>query len=623
MLQDMRKSTQGTAAKIVVGLIVIAFSMFGIESILLGGGGSGVAEVNGEDISPQELQQAVNTQKRRLIAMMGDGIDPAMLDDQRLSGQALDSLINRKLLMQSASDMKLSVSERQIGAIIGSMEQFQVDGQFSPEAYKSLLSSSGYTPAYFKQNLSDDIALNQLRSGLAGSEFATPSELTLNARVTAEQRDLRYMTIPLEKFTADTDISEADIEAFYTANQSSFLTPESVDLEFIELQADDFRAPVEESLVLEAYQQARQNPQFQTEHRVYHILFEQTEDDTQQQRIADARAQLASGVDFADVAREFSDDVGSAGSGGDLGYSGGDAFPEEMEQAIAQLELNVVSEPVQTDAGRHLIMVTERNDGKVADLEDMRAELEDSIQADEARVVLLRTVEALRDLSFNAEGLDGPAQELDLVVQQAEGITRSQPDGLFANPSLVTAAFSDDVLEAGHNSEVIEHSGGRFVVMRVRRYNEPEVKPLASVREQIVADITETSARAAVAAAAEQAVQALRSGTSVEEFAKREGYEWQVELGASRRNTVVPGGVLQRAFELPAPAEGLASSDFIMTPTGDAQVFQLVRVNAGDYESLAEAEQQLLRQQVSAEYSNLVDTEFQRGLRSDAEINVL
>ena len=278
MLQDMRKSTQGTAAKIVVGLIVIAFSMFGIESILLGGGGSGVAEVNGEEISPQEFQQAVNPQKRRLIAMMGDSIDPAMLDDQRLSGQALDSLINRKLLMQSASEKNLSVSERQIGAIIGGMEQFQVDGQFSPDAYKSLLSTAGYTPAYFKQNLRDDIILNQLRSGLAGSEFATPSELALNARVTAEQRDLRYLTIPLENFSIDSDVSEAEIEAFYAENQSRFLTPESVDLEYIELHRDDFRQPVEERLVLEAYEEAKQNPQYKTENRVSHILFEDTED---------------------------------------------------------------------------------------------------------------------------------------------------------------------------------------------------------------------------------------------------------------------------------------------------------------------------------------------------------
>ncbi len=103
MLQNIRKYTQGTTAKIVVGLIVISFAFFGIESILLNGGGNEIAEINGEPIYPEELQQALDTQKRRLVAMMGEKIDPAMLDDDRLRPQALEALINRKLLMQSAA----------------------------------------------------------------------------------------------------------------------------------------------------------------------------------------------------------------------------------------------------------------------------------------------------------------------------------------------------------------------------------------------------------------------------------------------------------------------------------------------------------------------------------------
>ena len=399
MLQDIRRSTKGTAAKIVVGLIVVSFSIFGIESILLGGSGSGIAEVNGEDISSQELQQSVNTQKRRLIAMMGDNIDPTVLDDQRLSARALEALINRKLLMQAANGMNLAVSEREIGAAIGSMDQFQMDGAFSPEVYKSVLSSAGYTPNYFKQSLRDDMLLNQLRSGLAGSEFATPSELALNARVISEQRDVRYFTIPLEKFAAVSSISEADIETYYNANQSGFRTRESVDLDYIELGVDDFRQPVEESAILEAYELAQQDFQVRTENRVSHILFETAADEAQfsvQQRLAGAQAQLAAGAEFAAVARELSDDTGSANNGGDLGYSTGDAFPEEMELAIAELEVNAVSAPVQTDAGTHLIIVTERRDGKVASLEDMRDQLRDTLQAEEARIALLRTVESLK-----------------------------------------------------------------------------------------------------------------------------------------------------------------------------------------------------------------------------------
>lgn len=619
MLQDIRSNVQGPAIKIVVWLIVISFAAFGIESILLGGGGGGVAEVNGEDISPMELQQAVNTQKRRLIAMLGDNLDPAMLDDERLSAQALEGLINRKLLMQTARDMDLTVSEQQIGMLVANMEQFQIDGVFSPELYKSLLSNAGYTPAYFKQSLQEDLVVNQLRSGLAGSDFATPAELQLNARVIAEQRDLRYLTIPLDAFNEVAQPGPAEIEAYYQENQSDFRTAEAVDLEYIELRADDFRGPVEESAVVEAYELEKENYQYKTEYRVSHILFEDAEDE----RIAQARERLARGDEFSAVAGEFSDDIGSAASGGDLGYTTGETFPPEMEEVIAQLEPGVVSAPVQTDAGTHLIIVTERNEGKMPTLEELRGRIENTLQSQEARVVLLRTVESLRDLSFNAEDLSAPAAELDLEVERTDGVIRNQADGLFANPSLLDAAFSEDVLEAGHNSEVIELAGDHFVVLRVRSHHQPEIQPLEVVREQIEGIIRDDSARAAVAAEAESVLRALRGGSSVEEVATAAGYDWQVELGADRGNSVVPREVLQRAFQLPAPESGQSTADYVMTSAGDAQVFVLARVTEGDYSALADTERQGLQRQTSSEYSSLVDSDFQRSLRAGADVTVM
>ena len=621
MLQDIRQNVNGPAAKIVVGLIVVAFSLFGIESILLGGGSNGVAEVNGQEISPQELQQAVTSQKRRLIAMMGEQIDPAMLDDERLGAQALQGLIGRKLMMQASTDLGLTISEREIGVLIAGMEQFQVDGKFDPELYKALLSEAGYTPAYFKQSLREDMALNQLRSGLAGSEFATPLELALNARVGSEQRDVRYLTIPLQKFSADLPVSDAQVESYYRENESEFLSLESVDLEYIELKPDDFFQPVPDNLILEAYELEIADTQYQTENRVSHILFESGQE--QQQRLSEAQARLAAGEAFSEVAGDVSDDIGSAASGGDLGYTSGDAFPDEMEEAIAALELNTVSQPVETDAGLHLIVVTERNAGEAPALEEVRDRLHGDIQASEARAVLLRTVETLKDLSFNADDLEGPASELSLSVARAEGVTRAQTEGLFANTALLTVAFSEDVLEAGHNSEVVELGDNRFVIMRVRTHQQPEVKALEVVREDIVARISEQAAREAVAAEARRALEELRAGSGIEQFAVSNAYEWQVELGAERNNTALPREVLRRAFELPASEGDANASEFVMTPAGDALVFELVRVTSGDYEALANAQQQMLQRQVGAEYSGLVDSEFQQGLRDDADISVL
>lgn len=623
MLQDIRQHTQGTAAKIIIGIIVISFAFFGIQSILVSGGDNEIADVNGELIYPQQLQQALDTQKRRLISMMGDQFDPAMLDDERLAPQALESLINRALLMQSAQALKLVISEIDIGAVVGGMQQFQVGGRFSPDVYKSVLSSAGYTPSSFKQGLREDMLLSQLRSGVAGSEFVTSSELELNSQVILEQRDLNFFTIPLEKFTSISPPTDADINAYYLDHQEAFRTLESLDLDYLELTLDDYRKPVSEAAILDAYEQAKQDLQYQTQNRVSHILFETNEDSSVQQRVASAQEKLAAGMAFADVAKQFSDDIGSVDKGGDLGYTSGDAFPDEMEVVVAELEPGVVSNPLETDAGTHLILVTERKQAEAPSLEDMRSALENTIQEDDARETLLLTVESLRDLSFNAEDLRNPAEELNLSVEQADVVSRSQAEGLFSNPSLLTAAFSDDVLLAGNNSEVIELAGSNFVVLSVRKHNIPEIKALSAVREQVVAALVEETARLAVLSEANHALQEMHDGLTADKFADAQQYELKVELGIDRGNTLLSPEILGRTFQLPLPTAGAASIDFISMPNGDAVVIELLSVTAGEFKSLPTQEQAQFQQLLATEAGRLIDIEYQRGLRERAKISIL
>ncbi len=626
MLQDIRKSTQGTAAKVVIGLIVISFALFGIESILLGGGGSSVAEVNGESVSPLELQQAVDTQRRQLMAMMGDDLDPELLDEQRLGARALEGIINRKLVMQSARGMGLTVSEEELGAVIGGMEQFHIDGQFSPEMYRSMLASAGYTPGAFKQALRDDLVLNQLRAGLTGSDFATPAELALNARVLAERRDIRYLTIPLEPFLAASEPATAEVAAWYRANEERFMSPESVELDYVELALEDFREPVAERDLEEEYRIEVDSYQYQTENRVAHILLERASGESADDyagRIAAAQAALAAGQDFAAVAAELSDDVGSASNGGDLGFSAGDAFPEEMEAAIAQLEIDVISEPVVTEAGTHILLVTERREADPPTLAELRPQLELRLQDRQARVALLLAVERLRDLVFTASDLSRPAEELGLEVKRSEPVTRDQQTGPLAAPGILRAAFSEDVLGLGHNSEVVELGGDRFMAVNLHRHNKPELQPLEAVEAAIVADLTRERAREALQRAAEEAVVAVAAGTeTMEALALREGYDWQVELGARRDNSTVPAPVLQRAFTLPAPASNPVV-DYVLQTSGDAQVLQLVRVEPGELAGLPPEQQRTLRQRIAGEFGAVLQTEHEQGLRTAAEISVL
>jgi peptidyl-prolyl cis-trans isomerase D len=233
-------------------------------------------------------------------------------------------------------------------------------------------------------------------------------------------------------------------------------------------------------------------------------------------------------------------------------------------------------------------------------------------------------VEELRDIAFTADSLRAPAQELGLEVQRSEPVTREQRDGPLADPAVLRAAFSEDVLELGHNSEVLELGGDRFVAVHVQEHNKPALQPLEDVRDEIVRSLTRERAREALENAAAEAVAQLQSGEqSMEALAAREQVEWQVELGALRDSRAVPPAVLQRAFSLPAPTADRPIADYVIDAAGDARVLQLVRVQAGSLASLAPEQENGLRQRIGSEFGALLQVEHEQGLRADADITVL
>lgn len=240
MLQNIRKNFQGTIAKVIVAIIVVPFALFGIESLLGGGGVQYVAEVNGEGISTSELQQQINQQKRRLLMNLGDNVDPSMLDDQMLAGPALEYMIQQKLLMQAAREYGLAISDQRLGEFIADMAPFQVEGVFDPQLYRRVVSDQGYSPAGFQTALRDDLLMMQLRAGLASSEFATASEVDQMEAIREEQRDVRYLLLPLDRFRGEVALDEEQVQDWYDSNQDQFMTEESVELDYIQLRTTDF-----------------------------------------------------------------------------------------------------------------------------------------------------------------------------------------------------------------------------------------------------------------------------------------------------------------------------------------------------------------------------------------------
>ena len=624
MLQSMRKGAQSTAAKVIIGLIVLSFAAFGLETLLPGGAGNSVADVNGEEITPFALQEAITQQKRQLVSIFGDDIDPAMLDDDRLRPRALDSLIQRMLLLQQTADLKLVASNAQIGKSITSVEAFQLNGVFSPDAYKSVLANAGYTPERFRRAQAEDIVLTQLQTGVSETEFSTRTELLATANFMAEERDVRYLVIPEGALVSADDLSEAALEAYFADHQSEFMNPEQLVVDYILLTPEDFAVEIEDEAVRQQFEMIRDEYEVAEQARVSHILLIQGDDEADADyaaRIAEVSERLGGGEDFADLAAALSDDLGSANIGGELGFTDGNAFPDAMEDAIATLlEPGAVSGAVETDAGVHFIRLEERIAGDSVSFEDVKEELRASMASAEAERELLVSVESLRDLVFNAADLAGPAASIGATVVRSAPFSEDNGSDLFADERLRALAFAEDVRSDRNNSEVLELSGKRFVVVRIHEIRPPQVSPFeeveGTIRERLATQI-ESEALADLRARAEAF---LSNGDSLEAAAEALGLEWRVELAATRLSSQLPREVLNAAFAMAADQSSVLEP--VAVPAAGHALVQLARVSPGELKNLNEGERASLRARRTSEQQQLSFGEYVRSQRDSADIIV-
>ncbi len=621
MLQSMREGAQSTPVKVLIILIVLSFAGFGIESVLVGTSGTSVAEVNGEEITPQQLQLAVDNQKRQLAQIFGDNLDPAMLADDRLRAAALEELIERQLLLQAAAGEGLVASGRAVGQIVASVEAFKVDGKFDPEQYKVVLANAGYSPERFRREQVQQIMLADLQQGVMATDFVTPIELAAAADVTAEERDVRFLLVPATAVTESVQVTDEDVAAYYNDNLSEFVSEAKVVAEYIELDADAFIQPVDEAALREQFESVKSEYKVTDQSRVSHILLIRGDDESVEdyaRRIDDVAARLAAGEDFAAVAAIASDDPGSAGMGGELGFTDGSVFPESMEEAIAALEVGQISAPVETDAGTHFIRVEERVSGEAPDYEALRAELEESMQRSAAEQELLVAVEALRDLSFNSADLAGPAKALGVASERSAPVSETAGEGVFARSQVRDALFSAEVFEAGNNSEVIELAGNHFVVVRVAEKVPPEQLALEQVQDGIRTQLEAAALEARLDELLAEVKAKRDQGDSMEAIANAANWEWRVELGARRSGGLLPREVAKTAFAMEM-GEGTAL-DLVAMPGDQYAIVELARVQPGTVDNLSPSEIDVVSTQLGEMQGQLSLLEYRTALRNNAEV---
>ncbi|MFO7527760.1 MAG: SurA N-terminal domain-containing protein [Marinobacter sp.] len=614
MLQDIRENAQGTIAKIIIGLLIVSLSIWGMDAII--GGFSGepeVATVNGEDITEREFLRLVQLESQRRLSQM-ETPDPSLLNEDQIRKDVLESLIQESVLTQDAANQGLALSDADIDALITQMPQFQVDAKFNRDRFVATVRNMGMGVGEFREAMRKQYVVNQIRAGIVQSGFSSQENAAQLLRIQNQTRDFRVLTVPASAVADQVEVTDTEVEAFYEENASAFQQPEQVDAAYIALSlgslADSTEVTDEE---LQAYYQERSDDLAREERRASHILIEDGESSAE--TMATIQERLAAGESFAALAEEYSIDTVSAEEGGDLGYAGRGVYDEAFEEALFALEEGAVSEPVETSFGVHLIKLEDVRRSEVPPLAELEEQLRSELARDKAEERFAEVRSQLADSAYAADDLAGPAEELGLKVREISGVTRDGGQAPFDHAGLVRQLFSDDVLNGGYNTELIDVGDSLSVVARVREHREAQQLPLADVRDQIRERLVAQETREALAERADAIIASLEQGESAADI---EVGQWQSYEAQGRNAGGIAPAVMQTAFSLPHPDEGAVSYGSTSNAR-QAAVVALDAVNAGEADRDGEEFEQL-RQFLASLESQREYTAYQQYLRAQAEV---
>lgn len=624
MIQSLRENLSGTVAFILVGLIAIPLAFFGVESLFLNSTRvNDVATVNGEDITELELERAVVTQINQILSYLGADIDPSIIDEAAIRPLALDQLIQQKALLSKAKRDNLGVSDQFLGEQVRNMASFQVGGQFNETVFRNFLTNYGYTPTSFADALTEEIVANQLLAGVRASAFATQLDLEQRIELLDETRSYQYFTIPEADVMASVEIPEEDVQAYYEFYQEDYREPEKVSLNYVSLNSDLFLEETAErgdlsDLVLERFELLK--TQQGDQRRVSHILFEAGEDASVDEQVAEVQDRLAQGESFSDLASEFSVDVGSANFGGDLGFTQGGTFPEAFEAAIAELQAGEMTGAVETEAGTHLVQVTEVSEVDFS-IETQYASIELEIRNELAQENYLNALDELRELAFSTDNLDQLTDAFtygeQLVIETTEPFTEDVGVGIATNAAVRAVAFSDVVLQSELNSEVIELSESEAVVLHLAELIPSSIPALDEVSDQIVEQLQREEAGAMLQGIATALETEIRNGATLDSVADREGYAWQAALDTPRGTAGEVGTLIFSTLVdvgLPIVSGGRTSD-------GNYHVFRITDAVAGQMENQSAEQLAQAREQVALERSEYEWAAYTASLEENSNID--
>ena len=626
MLQAIREKFSGWVLIVIVLLLMVPFALFGINNYFQTQIDSYVAKVNDVEISPQQLQERLDLQRRQMRQMLGEDADIGFVDTPDNKRRLLDGLVDEELRVQDARAAGIEVPASKLQSEILAIDAFKPTGTFDQDAYVAVLRNMNLTPAIFQDRVARDLIGREIVQRISGSAFVTEAEIDAYLRLQNQTRTFSSVRLTSADEAAPTP-TEDEIAKDYEARKDELMTPELVTLEYVEIKTADMTivAPTEAELMAR-YEDQKDRYVVPEQRQASHILFEVAagaDAEAQKAALAEAEAVLAeirAGKDFAEAAKASSDDLGSKEQGGDLGWMEPGTNDPAFEEALFALESGAVSEPVLGTNGYHLIQLREIKPESRRQFAEVKAELEAEFRATEQERRFSDLAGALVDeIHKDPLSLQGPAERLKLEVKRTQPFARSGGVDIAANPEVLSQAFSDLVLERGQTSELIDISKQHVVAIRVAERKAPEPRALDQVRAEIEVALKQRAQRKSLDEKVKALEARLTAGESLLAIAEELGKTPELAEAVVRTAGNQDQAVLSQVFKLPRPGASPVRKAIRISDDQHALV-ELTAVVDADPAAVEKEARDNARTQLVSQWADAEARAYIAALRKNAQI---
>ncbi len=481
--------------QIVLLIIILPFAFWGVESYRNSGNNGILATVNGEKITQQEFDNALRQQQERMREQLKDRYDPTMFDKPEVKYSVLDNLISKHVVAQMARDAGMTLSDEQLAQVIASIGAFQKDGKFDKKVYEDALTAQGLTPVLFEARVRQELNIRQLTEAYSQNGYASNFVADTVARLNEQQRVVSMAQITPDGFLKQAVVDEVAIKAYYDKNAAEFQMPEQARVEYVVFSSDNLsgQVTVDDAEVKKYYEEHQ--PEFgeQEQRQAAHILISASaqSSDAEKQAAKAKAEQLLQQIKqtpgkFAELAKQNSQDPGSAANGGDLGFFGRGMMVKPFEEAAFQLKVGEVSSLVQSDYGYHIIKLLAVKPGKTRSLEEMKGMITQRLKQQKATDKFAELAEKFSESVYTqSDTLKAAAELVGAQVQQSAWLSKGQPGALPWTDKALQAVFVKDVLQDKHNSTAVEIAPNTLLAARALEYRAASARPLAEVSEVI------------------------------------------------------------------------------------------------------------------------------------------